>query len=256
MALDLVEEIDVFTEYVHIKFGVTLKTSTIINSAFKVYVNSATPSLVTDPFVTINLFTDYNSIGKLLKLYWNAGKLLANTNYKIVMTGLKDASGAVVPDSQYLFTTGTAVNQEAANLPPAAEPVEIEDHSIRSAAFTDVTTITAANPDFYIIGTDPENFDFDLPADYNKGRIEVEFSTLPNSIFLNSNYFKVQKKLIQRSPSRWASITPHVTGDSSTNVVYLDLPSNDATPVFRTAGKTYFEKQYKYRIVVSKDVGV
>ena len=38
--------------------------------------------------------------------------------------------------------------------------------------------------------------------------------------------------------------------------VNVDFPSNDSTPVYYTAGKTYFEKGYKYRIIVSEDVGV
>ena len=38
--------------------------------------------------------------------------------------------------------------------------------------------------------------------------------------------------------------------------VYVDFPSLDATPSFNTDGKQYFESNYKYRIIVSKDVGI
>jgi hypothetical protein len=38
--------------------------------------------------------------------------------------------------------------------------------------------------------------------------------------------------------------------------VYLDFPSQDATPSFFVAGKEYFESGYKYRIIVSKEIGI
>jgi hypothetical protein len=39
--------------------------------------------------------------------------------------------------------------------------------------------------------------------------------------------------------------------------VYVDFPSlDDATPSYFTEGKNYFEKGYKYRIKISKDIGI
>lgn len=256
MALDLVQEIEVLTEYIKLKFGVTPKASTITNQAFKVYLNSATPSLISNPFAVIDLSNDYQSVGKILFLYWNANVLAANTDYKLIITGLKDAADVVIPDFVFYFTTGAAVTQDPTILPPEPTPLEIEDHSIKSAAFTDITTIIATNPDMYIISVDPENQDFDLPEDYNNGQIAIKFSSLPNGMFLNNNYFKVQKRKVQRGPTRWQTISTQVVGDSSSGIVYVSLPSTDATPVFGVADKTYFEPQYKYRVIVSKDVGV
>jgi hypothetical protein len=256
MALDLVEDIDILVEYVRIKFGITPKTSSLINSAFKVYTDSATPAEISNPFQTIDLTENYNSIGKLLTLYWNENKLTAETDYLLVLTNIRDAAGNIIPDVTLHFSTGASITQNEALTAPIVEPIEIEDHSIKSTAFTNVATITAANPDMYIISVDPENQDFNLPEDYNDGKIAIKFSTLPNGIFLNNNYFKVQKKLVQRSPSRWQTISTNVIGESGSGIVYVSLPSTDATPVYGVAGHTYFEPQYKYRVIVSKDVGV
>jgi hypothetical protein len=38
--------------------------------------------------------------------------------------------------------------------------------------------------------------------------------------------------------------------------VYIDFPSLDATPSYFTADKDYFEQGYKYRIKISKDIGI
>lgn len=256
MTLPTVDEIDVFTEYVKISFGLTPKTSTLVNETFEVWTVSATPTQLTDPFQLIDLTENYNSIAKLLTIYWNSDALTANTSYKIVITGLKDASGQLIEDSQYYFSTGDSVEQEEENLPPEETPVEIEDHSIKQTVFTDITTIVAANPDFYIVSVTPENFDFNLPEDYNNGTIEVEFSVLPNALFLNESYFKVQKRLVQRAPSRWETLDTVVSGDSSNNTVYVQLPSTDDEPVYGEPDVTYWQEQYKYRLIITKDVGI
>ena len=39
-------------------------------------------------------------------------------------------------------------------------------------------------------------------------------------------------------------------------ILYVDFPSMDATPSYFAAGATYFENDYKYRIIVSKDIGI
>lgn len=256
MSLPLVEEIDVSTEFVRIKFGITPKVSSLTNDVFKIYIDGATPTLVDDPFETIDLEDNYNTISKLLTLYWNSGVLEANLSYQIVISGLHDASGMLIEDSTYYFTTGDSVTQDPENLPPPETPIEIEDHSIQSALFTNITSIIASNPDFYILETDPINFDFDLPEDYNNGVISIKFSAMPNPAFLSETYFKVQKKKIQRKPSRWTTLDVRIIGDFGSNTVYIQLPSTDDDPVYDTEDTTYFEESYKYRIIISKDVSI
>jgi hypothetical protein len=38
--------------------------------------------------------------------------------------------------------------------------------------------------------------------------------------------------------------------------VYVDFPSLDSTPSYNAGNKIYFESNYKYRIIVSKDIGI
>ncbi len=38
--------------------------------------------------------------------------------------------------------------------------------------------------------------------------------------------------------------------------VYVDFPSNDATPVYNDSDGEYYETGYKYRIILSKDIGI
>jgi hypothetical protein len=66
----------------------------------------------------------------------------------------------------------------------------------------------------------------------------------------------VQRKKIQTHPARWQNLTTQVSIHSWKPEVYIDFPSLDATPVYFTSGKDYFETSYKYRIILSKDIGV
>jgi hypothetical protein len=38
--------------------------------------------------------------------------------------------------------------------------------------------------------------------------------------------------------------------------VFVDFPSLDATPSYYSSGLNYFETGYKYRIIVSKNIGI
>jgi hypothetical protein len=73
---------------------------------------------------------------------------------------------------------------------------------------------------------------------------------------LISKYFKPQRKKIQKTPSRWENVDTNISMHSWKPDVYVDFPSTDATPVFYIDDKTYFEKGYKYRVIVSSEVGI
>ena len=98
--------------------------------------------------------------------------------------------------------------------------------------------------------------DFYLDNSYNSGRVTIEFNARPASNFLNAKYFKAQRKKIQRIPSRWESLDANISLHSWKPEVYVDFPSNDATPSYTTSNKEYFETGYKYRIILSKDIGI
>jgi hypothetical protein len=260
VALYLIEHATVDADVVIIKFGRTVKISTLINPNFTVETTDATPVVVSSPFGPINTITDYNQISRTLRLFWDQ-QLIANKEYKITISNLYDAVNERIPDESVVFTKkddatpSTVIANITSYQEPDYEEILIEDKSIRTDAFSTVQ-ILAKNPNFYIASIDPENGDFYLDNSYNNGRVTVTFNARPASNFLNGNYFKVQRKKIQRIPSRWESVGVSVSMHSWKPEVYIDFPSDDATPVFYPNDATYFETGYKYRIILSKDIGI
>lgn len=257
MALYLIDNATVTVNTVNIKFGRTIKISSLVNSNFTVETDAATPVAVSSPFRSINTLTDYNQISRTLTLYWNT-VLGSNTDYVIKINNLLDSSGLTVPEERITFTSQTAtatpsILQEARGT--VVNEVLIEDKSVR----VDIETgyqILAKNPSFYIESTNPVSGDFYLNNDENNGRVTITFSSRPASNFLTNKYFKAQRKKIQKTPSRWENIVAQISLHSWKPDVYVDFPSTDATPVYFTDDKEYFETGYKYRVIVSAEVGI
>jgi hypothetical protein len=256
VALNLLEYAQVDLNTVVLKFGRTIKISSLVNKNFTVQTDSATPSVISGAFQTINTITDYNQISRSLILYWDK-QLAPNTSYIIRVSGFLDAANELIDEEQVLFTkTDDATPSSFSSIRvPEIQEVLIEDHSIRADAYTSVQII-AKNPNFYINSVDPHPGAFYLENEYNSGRAIVTFSSRPASNFLSNTYFKAQRKKIQRAPSRWQNIETRISMHSWKPEVYIDFPSNDSTPVYFFEDKTYFESGYKYRIIVSKDVGI
>ena len=256
MALYLIEHASVDSEVVIIKFGRTVKISSLINPNFTVETTDATPVVVESPFVPINTITDYNQISRTLRLFWDV-QLQQNKEYIISVQNLLDAVSETIPTEKIKFLKSTDATPSTITSyeEPVYQEVLIEDKSIRADAFSSVQ-ILAKNPNFYIKSVDPTNGDFYLDNAYNQGRVTIEFSARPASNFLNTRYFKVQRKKIQIAPSRWENISANVSMHSWKPEVYVDFPSMEATPSYNTIGPDYFETGYKYRIIVSKDIGI
>ena len=256
MALHLIEHAYVDTDAVVIKFGRTVKISSLVNPNFTVETTDATPIVVSSPFSAINTITDFNQISRTLRLFWDV-QLTPNKEYIIRVKNLLDAINEPIAEEYIKFvktddaTPSTIVSYQE----PDYEEILIEDKSIRSDAFSTVQ-ILAKNPNFYISSVNPSNGDFYLDNSYNNGRVSVEFNARPASNFLNSKYFKAQRKKIQKSPSRWENVDATVSMHSWKPEVYIDFPSTDATPVYNTADAIYFESGYKYRVILSKDIGI
>lgn len=256
MALNLLDHAQVDLNTVVLKFGRTIKISSLVNQNFIVQTNAATPVVVSNAFKTINTISDYNQISRTLTLYWDTN-LAPNTAYVIRVTGFLDAANELIDEEQILFTkTDDATPAAFSSIRvPDIQEIYIEDHSIKQEAYTSYQ-IVAKNPNFYIENVNPSNGDFYLENDYNDGRVVITFSSRPATNFLNNNYFKAQRKKIQVAPTRWETLPCQVSMHSWKPEVYIDFPSNEATPVYFTSGINYFEKGYKYRIIVSKDVGI
>ena len=107
MALYLIDNATVTVNTVIIKFGRTLKISSLVNSSFIVQTNTATPSVVSNPFKAIDTLVDYNQISRTLTLYWK--KILAsNIPYTITLVNLLDSSGSLIPEETIKFTSSQA----------------------------------------------------------------------------------------------------------------------------------------------------
>lgn len=255
MALFLIDQAQVNVYSVSIKFGRTVKITSLKNENFKVYTDEATPTQVSAPFTAIDTLRDYNQISRILTLYWKT-TLDNNQDYYIDIVNLIDSSGYVVDSEKIKFTyiTSSTPTTELFQAPQLV-PILIEDKSIKKDV--DISyQILAKNPKFYIESIDPVNGDFYLDNGYGNGRVIVTFNERPASNFLSNKYFKAQRKKIQKSPSRWESVDTQVLMHAWKPEVYIDFPSDDATPVYNEDGKTYYETGYKYRIIVSKDVGI
>jgi hypothetical protein len=256
VALNLLDHAQVDVNTVVIKFGRTIKISSLKNENFIVQTTDATPTVIGNPFLPINTITDYNQISRTLTLYWDA-ILSSNTQYVIRAVNFLDAANELIAEEQIVFyrtQDATPASFSSIRVPDMQE-VYIEDHSVRSDAYTSVQII-AKNPNFYINSADPYPGAFYLENEYNSGRAIITFSSRPASNFLSNTYFKAQRKKIQRTPSRWENIETRISMHSWKPEVYVDFPSNDSTPVYFFEDKTYFESGYKYRIIVSKDVGI
>ena len=256
MALYLIESASVDSEVVVIKFGRTVKISSLINANFIVQTTDATPVAVASPFTPINSITDYNQISRTLRLFWDV-QLQSGEEYVVRAVNLLDAVNETIPEEQIKFTKSDDATPSTITSfqEPLYEEILIEDKSVRADAFSTVQ-ILAKNPNFYIVSVDPENGSFYIDREYGNGRVIIEFNARPASNFLNTKYFKAQKKKIQRTPSRWENIDARVSMHSWKSEVYVDFPSSDATPVFNVDGKEYYETGYKYRVILSKDIGI
>lgn len=257
MALYLIDNATVSINTVTIKFGRTIKISSLVDENFIVQTNEATPTVVSNPFKDIQTLTNYNQISRTLTLYWNT-VLLPNTEYVIRIVNLVDSSGVFVPEETITFVSQTEAATPSIlqdTLGTVINEILIEDKSVRPDIETGYQII-AKNPNFYIESTNPASGSFYLLNDENNGRVSITFSDRPASNFLTSKYFKAQRKKIQKTPSRWENVNAQISLHSWKPDVYVDFPSTDATPVYYEDDKEYFETGYKYRVIVSSEVGI
>lgn len=252
----LIEEIIVGNAVLKIKFLHTLKISSITNDRFSLVSVGATP--VTVSFKPISTEEDYNTISRLLTLKYS-NSLQATTDYQLTISGLLSATNNTLPSESVTFTTDDSVIPSYEEITEASEepPVEIIDHSLKSAIFMGSEVILSqANPEFYVLDTDPPQADPIITTDFEDGRIIVKLTAFPSSGFLTTDFIKAQRKPLARGFSRWENLTPEINVDSVRPWVYVDFPSIDATPVYHIADHQYFQEGYKYRVKLSKDISL
>ena len=257
----LIDEYTVTDVYIKIKFGLTVKVQSIVNANFLLNNTDATPSTIANPFRPISLVRDYNSISRILYLYFADGILQNNTSYRFTATDLTDVLDNTIADGTFLFETQT-LNIDITTTPELVYPDPIiVDHAISNSVFS-IPINNANNSTILALESSyPENNSYYLFENENNGRIELTFNFSPIEAYLDSPHIKVQKREIKKGPSRWVDVNAQITLDPTDPIVYVDLPSIDhypdaATPstttVYNQVGYTYFETNYKYRILLAK----
>lgn len=237
---------------------------------------------VTPSFKPVSVNSHYDSVSRVLDLYFADIADMQPGFYAVEIIGLKDAIGRDVHlDGPLYFKydyDNSDVNQPK---PKPQDPVDIVDRSIKQNAFLASETIRAANPDFHITGTDPINGDIFVAPDHRSGRITVTFSSRPSSLFVNSDYITVQRKKVGFPISRWETVKSRIKLDSSRPRVYIAIPSIETkvqqeqitldeetseeiielvdvlepAGQYEISGLDYFEPQYKYRVRIASDFG-
>lgn len=257
MAVGIIEAITIQdNDFINIKFEISLRRASITNQKFKLYKMDATPSLVSSAFHPIDLDRDYNSLSRILKLYFTEENIEPETDYKLEIAGLQNAVGVTLPTGEYLFTTDPVFEDEYKK--PEEPEVIIEDHSISDVSFG-TGSIDFQNPDgtpsFGVSSITPKNGSIYLAEDENSGVIEIGFSGDLDPSQVNADLFKTQRKKISQGPSRWENLYHQVHQDGA-DAVKLHLPSIDATPTYAVEGSTYYEPGYKYRAIISRNLTV
>lgn len=242
---------------IRVKFERTPMTSTLVADRFQVRRQDDT--FVTDPFLTINLATDYNSLARVLILKLNTA--LLDGTYDLVMTGVRDASNRLMQEQVdgvwgpivRPFTVDADDSEEPPPPTPTPEPA-LNDHSIVPNAFAQFEiTDGAIDPDaaFYVAQTDPIRGElFVTDTSHPRGMITVTFNRRPIAEHMTSEYFKVQRKMITTNASRWEKVPAQIVLDSYYPKVYIYLPSADEEATYAEEGRPYFEDGYKYRVKI------
>lgn len=260
----LIERITVENDLIRLKFDITPRVQSLTNNKFTL----SRGSVIENPFKPIVLSNHYNSISRTLVLYFD-DPLVPEEVYTLTISGIQNAAGSTQPTEAHLFRSGSWTPEEEAATPdiiivdddepsapytPPEPSVPVEDHSVKNV-FTDGDIISGMNPDFYVVSTDPADGSVFVEDDFERGRITVTFSQRPNPIYLNSAYIKVQRKKLG-GVNRWETVPIRISMDSYYPSIYIYIHSQDATPVYNNAGSIYFADGYKYRVKISKEVGV
>lgn len=251
---DSLERIDVKEDCLELRFKVTLKASSLESSAFLLESNDSTP--VTYTFKPINLAEHYNSLTRTLRIFFS--EPIPQGTYTLFISGLKTVNGSILPNEE--LTINYEFEQEGQGedcVYKVDKTIRVLDKSIRREAFIVAETIKASNPYFFIVGTDPQNDSIFVEPDYKRGRISITFSDRPSPQFLNSQFIKVQRKNMRRV-GRWETLSVSMSVDSFYPTVYIYVPAlqQQATPIYNTEGYDYYEDNYKYRVRLSKEIGV
>lgn len=260
---DILQGMQVTSAFLEIKFKLTPKTSTLTNESFSLYSYVGTPAEpvenmeyadlvnhteVPEAFESIILHQHYNSVARSLTLFFKEDLTLDSGWYILGIDGVDQASGTAFDPEAIIFS----YNQGTVSDPPAGTtPTEftIIDKSIKKQAFLSTQFTGGFDPGdaFRIVESTPAPFEIFVAEDHNNGVIEVEFSETPAASLITLQNFKVQQKDMTRV-GRWMTLEGTLVElDAAQPIVRVQLPEFEEN--------VYFRQGYKYRLIVSKNVG-
>jgi hypothetical protein len=231
-----------------LKFDFTPKVSSLVNDAFTLWTTVGPSVELASPFRTIDTYNDYNDISRTLTLFVNTA-LDPNTTYELRVNGLLDVANVPQGTGEFEFETEESVDPI---VEPTPDVVNVIDRSVTVSTLLDPELVIVGGEGLSVDDTDPANGEYYATTDYNHGRIILKFSQAIDPNYLVSPYIKVQQKIVQRAPARWTTVAAQISQSTTEPWVYVDFPSQDATPVYYPEQSTYFVENYKYRILVSK----
>lgn len=264
-------------EYIKLKFSYSIDTSTLVNSNFTLLNEDATPhEEIDNPFDEIEVVRDYQSIGRILYLYWNTD-LDNYTDYILRIEGLKSVSGASLPSEDVPFHTLAVATPNFSESPFTKEPTNIEDYSIKlvgedsfsgeidsddgGSGAVETLSITSVSPD------SSDNYFLWFGA--HDGLITVVFNRDIHEDYLDSQYFRLQRKCIASGTlSTWQDVDTSISFGLGNSTVWIQI-AGEENPLYpydedsstyasfqilfgATPGEwIYWQQGYKYRLVVS-----
>lgn len=257
---------EVYPEFVRIKFVDNIKPSELTNEKFQVWTSEATPQEVLNPFNVIDTAKDYDSISRILTLWWlNSPPETGTYIFQVfpMTTFLNELLDGY--SIEFDWSVEQATPPADPTTQPSREPVDVEDYSIKIPGWSIIESGESATPTSglsvldIIPGVETHH---SLEEDENDGRIDILFSQPINSNYLSPYYFTLTRKEVKRGFSKWEEVdTIVVAGQDSQSVsIYLaQVDSEAATPVYSylnvLESPEFFSPQYEYRLIISGAIG-
>lgn len=261
---------EVTQSFFRVKFVDNIDASTLVNENFVVQTTDATPATLPNPFLAINVASDFDSISRILTLWWDNSPVV-ETTYNLVITGVKTFFGEDVGPFSIEFDWDipeSATPDE--ELRPDREPIDVEDYSIKTPGWSvvdddgteDIEEFFAADLTLVDMAPPLQRHHY-IETDANDGRIDLLFSRPIMMNFISPVYFQLTKKVVKKGIAQWEAVDTFVTTNYDCTIISIYLPAagvESATPVYSTVvdddeEMIYFEEQTKYRLVISASIG-
>lgn len=234
-----------------IKFDNSVKYGSLKAESFSIESAHATPESYTGVALTIGN-EDYNTVSRTLALRFSE-PLIDGHPYKLKVTGLESPAGTIYLDDEAMFLAFGPADPVIPIPPP---PMHIVDHSIISVSDSDFGDGQGGDAyssgGFGVVGSDPQNGEWHVEPSHEDGRVELIFSNPVDVSYINDKYIRVSRKLSQLAPIRWEKIPVKYSVSHDLTRVYVDFPSIEETPRYRTPDLEYFQEGYSYRIKVRR----